>query len=209
MAEPVALRLHRVGDGSQRLSLRPQRDHFADRLLLGFMRDELAGVAEPEPERNPSAEVSAARLLVGFRLPDALADAVALRLGKSRGDGQEQLADPVARDVSAQVEQVELDAPALQALDDLERVEGRAEQAIELGRDDDVAPLDPSEQRAADWMNPRSCITRRKSDFGSNASVKLGLSASFRGELYGREPVSATFTPPSRGGLAYFSGPYW
>jgi hypothetical protein len=27
----------------QRLSLRPQRDHFSDSFLLGFIRDELAG----------------------------------------------------------------------------------------------------------------------------------------------------------------------
>ena len=43
-------------------------------------------------------------------------------------------------------------------------------------------------------MKPRSCITRRKSDFGSNASVKLGPSASFRGDLYGRQMASATLT---------------
>jgi hypothetical protein len=64
--------------------------------------------------------------------------------------GQEQLADPVARDISAQVEKMELDAPALQSLDDLERVEGRAEQAIQLGRDGNVAPLKLGERRATD-----------------------------------------------------------
>jgi hypothetical protein len=37
---------------------------------------------------------------------------------------------------------MELDAPVLQALDDLERVEGRAEQTVELGCDDDVSPLE-------------------------------------------------------------------
>jgi hypothetical protein len=57
-------------------------------------------------------------------LSNSLPDVVALSLGKSRRDGQEQLADPVARDVAAEVEQVQLDAPALEALDDLERVEG-------------------------------------------------------------------------------------
>src|SRR5580704_9645683 len=41
-------------------------------------------------------------------------------------------------------------------------------------------------------MKPRSCITRKKSDLGSNASVKLDTSASFCSDLYGREPASAT-----------------
>src|SRR3984957_6792602 len=43
-------------------------------------------------------------------------------------------------------------------------------------------------------MKPRSCITRRKSDFGSNASVKLGPCASFCGDVYGRKSLSATLT---------------
>ena len=134
MADLMAFRLHRLGDGPQRLSLRPQRDHFADGLLLGLMRDQLAVVAAPEPKRDFPAEVSAARLLVGLHLPDALADAIALGLGEGGGDRQEQLGQAVAGNVAAQVEQVELDAPLLEVLDDLERVEGRAEQAIELRR---------------------------------------------------------------------------
>ena len=44
VADLVALRAHRVRNGPQRLSLCPQRDHFADRLLLGLMLDELAVV---------------------------------------------------------------------------------------------------------------------------------------------------------------------
>jgi hypothetical protein len=53
----MALRRHRRGDGPQRLSLRPQRDHFADRLLLGLMRDQRAVVAEPEAKRHDPAKV--------------------------------------------------------------------------------------------------------------------------------------------------------
>ena len=36
---------HRVGDGPQRPSLSPPRDHFEDSLLLGLMRGELAALA--------------------------------------------------------------------------------------------------------------------------------------------------------------------
>src|ERR1700688_3513968 len=52
--------MHRVSDGPQRLSLAPERDHFADRLLLGLMRDELAVVAAPETKRDDPAEISTA-----------------------------------------------------------------------------------------------------------------------------------------------------
>jgi hypothetical protein len=46
------LRLRRRGRRLSGLPLSAQRDHFADRLLLGLMRDELAVVAAPEPERD-------------------------------------------------------------------------------------------------------------------------------------------------------------
>ena len=45
MAELMAFRRHRVSDGPQRLSLRPERDDLANSLLLGLMRDEIAVVA--------------------------------------------------------------------------------------------------------------------------------------------------------------------
>jgi hypothetical protein len=46
VTDAVALLSHSGGDGPQRLFLRPQGDHFPDRLLLGLMRDEFAIVAE-------------------------------------------------------------------------------------------------------------------------------------------------------------------
>ena len=86
------------------------------------MGHQTAVVAQPVAERYRPAEISAASLLVGLHLSDALSNAVSLGLSEGCGDRQEQLADPIALDVAAQVEQVELDAPTLQALDDLGRV---------------------------------------------------------------------------------------
>jgi hypothetical protein len=62
-------------------------------------------------ERYRAAEIPAASLLVGLHSSDALSNAISLGLSEGCGDRQEQLADPIARDVAAQVEQVELDAP--------------------------------------------------------------------------------------------------
>ena len=92
MADPVAFSgSHRIGDGPQRLSLRPQCHDFPDGLVLGFMRDKLAALAKAEPKRHLPAEIAAARLLVGLHLPDLFADSVALRLREGGGDRQEQL----------------------------------------------------------------------------------------------------------------------
>ena len=120
----MALRSHGGSDGPQRLSLGPKRSYFADRLLLGLVWDKLAIFAATEPERNLPAEVSAARFLIGLHLPDAFANAVTLDLGEGSGDRQEQFRQAIAGDVAAQIEQVELYAPRLEAFDDLERVEG-------------------------------------------------------------------------------------
>jgi hypothetical protein len=43
-ATPSWLILHGLSDGPERLSLSAQSDHFADRLLLGLMWDELAAL---------------------------------------------------------------------------------------------------------------------------------------------------------------------
>jgi hypothetical protein len=67
----------------------PHGDHFADRLLLGLVRDKLAGVAATEPEGNLAAKIPAPRPLVGLHLADALADTIALSLGKGGGDRQD------------------------------------------------------------------------------------------------------------------------
>jgi len=47
MTKLVAIRGHSLGDRPQRLSLSPQRNYFANRLLLGFVRDQLATRAAP------------------------------------------------------------------------------------------------------------------------------------------------------------------
>ena len=113
------------------------------------MQDEFAAIAASEPEGDFPAEISAARLLIRLHLANAFADAVALSLSEGGGDRQEQLGQAIAGDVPAEVEQMEFDATLLQVFDDLERVKGRAEQAIELGCDDNIAPLQLGEQRAA------------------------------------------------------------
>jgi hypothetical protein len=41
----MTFRLHRLGDGPQRHSLRPQLDHFADSFLLVLMPDQRAAFA--------------------------------------------------------------------------------------------------------------------------------------------------------------------
>ena len=110
VANPVALGPHGVGDRPQCLPLRPQALHFADRLLLALVGDELAGLADAVAERRGPAEVAPASLLVGLHLPDPLADAVALGLGEGGGDRQEQLRQAVARNVAAKVEEVKGDA---------------------------------------------------------------------------------------------------
>jgi hypothetical protein len=96
MAELMAFRRHRVSDGPQRLSLRPERDDLANSLLLGIMRDEIAVLAAPETERNLAAEIPAPRFLVGLHLSDPLPDAISLGLRKGGGDRQEQLRQAVA-----------------------------------------------------------------------------------------------------------------
>ena len=54
VADLVALRPHHIRNDPQRPSLSTQRDHFADRFLLGLMRDEFVVVAAPEPEGSLS-----------------------------------------------------------------------------------------------------------------------------------------------------------
>jgi hypothetical protein len=58
----MASRLHGLSDGPERLSLSAQSDHFAGRLLLGLMRNELAAVATTETEGEFPTEISFGRL---------------------------------------------------------------------------------------------------------------------------------------------------
>ena len=95
--------------GPQRLSLCPQGAVISRMASCSAeISTELAVVAAPEPEGDLAAEVSAAGLLVGLGLSDALTDAVALCLGEGGGDRQEELRQAVAGNVAAQIERVEL-----------------------------------------------------------------------------------------------------
>ena len=78
MADLIALGPYGLGDRPQRHSLRSQALHFSDRLLLAVVGDELVALATREAERHSPTEEAAAGLLVGLRLADALADAIAL-----------------------------------------------------------------------------------------------------------------------------------
>ena len=119
MADLMTFGLHGVGNGPQRSSLPPLLDHFPNCFLLAVVRDKLALVAGTEAERDFSAEIAAARFLVGLHLPDALSDAVTLGLGECGGDRQEQLGQAVAGNVAAKVEQMQPHAARIQFLDDL------------------------------------------------------------------------------------------
>jgi hypothetical protein len=64
----MAFRRHRVSDGPQRLSLRPERDNLANSLVLGVMRTS-PGVAAPKPKapsqkRRPSTRALRCLLLL-------------------------------------------------------------------------------------------------------------------------------------------------
>jgi hypothetical protein len=81
--------------------------------LLSLVAHQLAALAQPVTERHDASQISAPGFLVGLHLSNALPDAVALCFGKSSSDRQEKLADAVAGDVAAEIEQVQLDAPEI------------------------------------------------------------------------------------------------
>jgi hypothetical protein len=89
MADWVAFRPHAISNSSERLSLCPQCDHLSDSILLGLMRDELAIVTATEAEGDFPSKIATPGLLIRLHLANALADAVALGLGKGGGDRQE------------------------------------------------------------------------------------------------------------------------
>ena len=100
-------------------------------------------------ERHDAAEITAPRFLVSLDLSDPFADAVALSFGESRRDGQEQLREPIAGNIAAEIEQVQTDATFAQVFHHLQRVERRAEQPVELRRDNDIALSELCEQGTA------------------------------------------------------------
>src|SRR3954447_21302504 len=115
--------------------------------LLALVLDEPA-VLYPPPERALAAEEPRTHPLVALHVRDALADAVALRLGERGDDGHEQLPVPVSH-VAAHVEQVERHAALAEPLHHLEGIEGRPERPVELGGDHRVAGLQGGHQLAA------------------------------------------------------------
>jgi hypothetical protein len=64
-------------------------NHFADSLLLGLMRDELAIIATPASEGNLPAEIPPPGLLVRLHLPDALTDILATRRTRNLGTARQ------------------------------------------------------------------------------------------------------------------------
>jgi chromosome partitioning protein len=66
VADPMAFRLQSLSNGPQRLSLAPQSDHFADRLLFGLMRDGLTALATSKPKGDFPPEIPTSRLLSGL-----------------------------------------------------------------------------------------------------------------------------------------------
>jgi hypothetical protein len=86
----MASRLHGLSDGPERLSLSAQSDHFAGRLLLGLMRNELAAVATTETEGEFPTEIPAPSLLVAFDLRNALPDTFSGRGGDRQGTVRRQ-----------------------------------------------------------------------------------------------------------------------
>jgi hypothetical protein len=57
-----------------------------------------------------------------------------------------ELGDAVSGDVAAEVDHVQADAALLQLAKHVERIEGRAEHAVELGGDHGIARLQGGEQ---------------------------------------------------------------
>jgi hypothetical protein len=124
--------------------------------LLGLIRDEISALAAPEAEGNLSAEIPAPRLLIRLHLPDALADAIPLRLCKGGGDGEEQLTQAIPAMSPPRFEQVELYAPRLEAFDDLERIEGAVASAPRRrARPKPAGPASGAKYRAMRSASPR------------------------------------------------------
>ena len=88
----------------QRSPLSPQSGNFSERLLLGLMLDERAVISPSKAKGDIPAEIQPPSLLVGLHLTNALPDAITLGLSECRCNRQEQLADPVAGNVAAEIE---------------------------------------------------------------------------------------------------------
>jgi hypothetical protein len=85
------------------------RDHAPDGLLLGRVGHQ-ATIDNGKAERPLATVIDALRCEVTLHVSDTLANAVALALSYRGENCKCQLSDAVARDVTAQVDQVQRDA---------------------------------------------------------------------------------------------------
>src|SRR6516164_2667539 len=77
-----------------------------------------------------------------LRVSDALADTIALVLRDSAQDREHQLADAVAANIAAEIDQVKADLVLLQLFERFERVGGGAERAIKFRGDNNFTGLE-------------------------------------------------------------------
>jgi hypothetical protein len=94
------------------------------------MRSQVAPLAASEPEEDFAAEIPAPRLLIRLHRPMRSRMRSRSASAKAAAIVRNSFDRPLPEMSPAQIEQVELDALALQALDDLKRLEGRAEQEL-------------------------------------------------------------------------------
>ena len=127
MSDIVSLGGHSGRNGPQRLSLSPQRNHLLDSLLFAFVSHKFAIVTASVSERDFAAKISTAQLLIRFDLRNSLTNSIALSLGEGGRNRQEQLRYAISSDIAAEVEKVEPHTPTLEAFDDSEGVQSRAE----------------------------------------------------------------------------------
>jgi hypothetical protein len=106
-------------------------------------------IADAVAERRLAAQEPPALALVALDLGDALARAVALGLGHGGQDGEDELGDtlPVVSPPRSIMRSPIPDCLSLPQ--HVERIEGGAEHAVQLGRDHHVAGLEDGQQRRA------------------------------------------------------------
>src|SRR6516165_11872506 len=81
-----------------------------------------------------------------LRVADALAKPVTLLFGDGAQDREYQLADAVAADIAAKIDEVQADLVLLQLFQRFERIGGRAERAIQFRGNNNIARLEHRQQ---------------------------------------------------------------